>query len=175
MNFELNKSIELLERTPAAYKALFYGLSSEWGIINEGDKTWSAFDIIGHLIHGEKTDWIPRARIILSKLNDKTFEPFDRFAQEEISKGKTLEMLIDEFTARRTENLKIVKSWNLTKEDLEKTGVHPHLGPVTLKQLIAAWTIHDMSHLHQVSRVVVKYYKNDAGPFAQYIRILKED
>lgn len=175
MNFNLKKSIELLERIPEAYKVLFYGLDSNWATINEGENTWSAFDIVGHLIHGELTDWIPRAKIILSENEkNKTFEPFDRFAQEKSSKGKTIEELIDEFEKFRKLNLEELNSWNLTEEDLDKTGIHPELGEVTLKQLISTWTIHDIAHLNQISRVIVKDYAEDVGPWAEYLRILRK-
>lgn len=173
MNFKLQKSIELLKRTPAAYKALFYQMPLDWTNANEGANTWSAFDIIGHLIHGEKTDWIPRAKIILSDASDKTFVPFDRFAQEKVSIGKTIEELIDELTLLRKQNVEELESWKLTEEDLSKTGIHPDpdLGMVTLKQLIATWTIHDIIHLNQVSRVMVKHYRQDVGPWTNYIKM----
>lgn len=174
MQYDLQKSLEILERTPATYKSLFYGISPEWSLSNEGPKTWSAFDIIGHLIHGEQTDWIPRARIILSDAADKTFEPFDRFAQEKLSVGKTMDGLLDDFEALRMQNLEELKSWNLSEEDLEKKGIHPELGEVTLKQLLSVWTIHDLMHLHQVSRVMVKLYKEEIGPFIQYSGMLNK-
>ena len=173
MEYDLQQSIEILERTPATYTSLFYGLSKEWSHSNEGQETWSAFDIIGHLIQGEKTDWIPRSRLILSDAPDKTFEPFDRFAQEKWSVGKTMEELLDEFQALRTQNLHELKSWNLSEKDLQKKGIHPQLGEVTLKQLLACWTIHDLMHLHQVSRVIVKLYKDQIGPWKQFSGILK--
>lgn len=171
-NFELNKSIEILKRSPSVYRNLFYGLNTDWTNANEGTDTWSAFDMIGHLIHGEKTDWIPRAKIILGDNEDKSFIPFDRFAQAELSEGKTIERLLDEFGMLREQNIQELLSWNLQESDLLKTGLHPELGEVTLQQLIATWTIHDLSHLHQVSRVMVKHYKNDIGPWKQYSGIL---
>jgi hypothetical protein len=142
MNFELEKSIELLLRTPKTYHALLANIKHDWEIINEGENTWSAFDIVGHLIHGEKTDWIPRAKMMLDDtMEDKTFEPFDRFAQQEISKGKTLEELLDHFQELRMKNIQELQSWNLSTADLEKKGIHPDLGEVTLKELIATWDI----------------------------------
>ena len=157
MNFDLLKSIELLERTPQVYKSLFYRSTSDWTTINEGLNTWSAFDIVGHLIHGELTDWIPRAEIILSEdRSDKTFEPYDRFAQEKNSKGKTIDFLLEQFEELREFNLVKLKSWNLSATDLLKKGIHPELGEVTLKQLITTWTIHGIGHLNQISRVIVK-------------------
>lgn len=173
-NFDLVKSMELLQRTPFAYKALFYGTKSGWEHVNEGEGTWSAFDIIGHLIHGEKTDWIPRAELILSQEEDKTFEPFDRFAQEEQSKGKTMDKLLDEFVGLRNANLDTLMSWELTASDLAKTGIHPDIGQVTLKSLIAAWTIHDSAHLNQMTRAFIKYYNNDVGPWKAFFRLMNE-
>ena len=173
-NFNLNDSIELLSRMPVTYRALFYGLGGKWTIANEGGDTWSAFDIVGHLIHGERTDWIPRARIILSDAEEKVFEPFDRFAQKQVSKGKSMDELIDEFEVLRSENLEQLKSWDLTENDLDKTGTHPGLGTVTLRQLIATWAIHDVNHLNQVSRVMVKHYAEDVGPWAEYLKLLQK-
>ncbi len=173
MNFDLEKSIELLERTPQVYKVLLSNLKSDWGIINEGSGTWSAFDIIGHLIHGENTDWIPRAELILSSKEIPTFEPFDRFAQKGISKDKTLDQLLDEFEVLRKQNLIKLKSWDLKNEELDKKGKHPDLGAVTLRQLISTWTIHDIGHLNQLSRVMIKHYKEDVGSWGEYSKILR--
>lgn len=176
MNFELEKSIELLARTPRAYKALFYGLSSDWAVLNEGEDTWSAYDIIGHLIHGEKTDWMPRAKLILNSHSGiKTFEAFDRFAQKENSAGKRMDELLDEFESLREQNLSELQSWNLNEDQLAMRGKHPDLGEVDLKQLLSCWTIHDIGHLHQVSRVMVKHYADDVGPWSAYSRILSAD
>lgn len=173
MNFNLNKSIELLERSPRTYRALFYDLKYDWDQINEGDNTWNAFNIIGHLIYGEMTDWIPRAKIILStEIKDKTFEPYDRYAQNSLFKGKSTNELLDKFEELRTKNLDELKSWNLTSDDLKKEGIHPELGPVTLQELIATWTIHDMGHLNQISRVLIKSYSEDVGPWTAYSKIL---
>ncbi len=172
MSFSLHKSISLLERTPVILKSLLYELPEEWVMVNEGPETWSAFDVVGHLIQGERTDWITRAKIILRNKDDKTFEPFDRFAQKKLSAGKTIEQLLDEFAQLRNKNIEELNSWNLTEADLEKVGNHPALGTVTLKQLIATWTIHDLSHLHQISRVMVKHYSGEVGPWFQYFSIL---
>ncbi len=174
-NFNLEKSIALLERTPRAYRELYYGLGHNWTNINEGPDTWSAFDIIGHLIHGELTDWIPRARIMISDdEGSKLLEPFDRFAQKELSKGKTIEQLLDEFERLRKDNLVTLRSWNLTEQQLDSTAIHPELGTVTLSQHLSTWTIHDMGHLYQLSRVMVKHYAEDVGPWKAYSRILRE-
>lgn len=172
MNFDLDKSIALLERGPKVYKSLFYGLGFDWTSINEGEDTWSAFDILGHLIEGEKSDWIPRARIILSKDGAKTtFEPFDRFAQEKATAGKRMDDLLDEFDHLRQDNLGTLRSWNLSDSDLEKTAIHPGHGSVTLRQHLSTWTVHDVNHLHQISRVMVKHYREDIGPWKKYLRI----
>lgn len=173
MNFDLKKSIELLGRSPETYETLFSNLNYDWNVINEGQNTWSAYNIIGHLIHGEKTDWIPRAEIILNK-GDKNFEPYDRFAQEKLYSTQTFEELINEFKILRANNLDKLNSWNLTEQDLDKQGIHPDLGVVTLKQLISTWTIHDMIHLNQISRVIVKHYAKDIGPWKKYVRLLNE-
>lgn len=174
MNFELNKSIELLQRSPQTYKSLFYGMNSNWGYLNEGKDTWSAFDIIGHLIHGEITDWIPRAKIILSKqLKDKTFEPFDMLAHKQICQSKTMENLLEEFEKLRNNNIKELKSWNLSEEELNMTGIHPEQGEVSLKQLISTWAIHDYGHLNQISRVIVKHHTEDVGPFKNFYTLLR--
>ncbi len=174
MNFNLDKSIELLERTPNIFKALFYGLSHDWATINEGKNTWSGYTIIGHLIHGEKTDWMPRAKIILGENQDKHFEPYDRFAQDKLYANQTIEELLNEFEELRKKNLTELRSWSLTTDDLNKKGIHPELGIVTLRELISTWTIHDMAHLNQVSRVLVKHYSKDVGPWTNYIKILQE-
>ena len=141
---------------------------------NEGDETWSVFDVIGHLIHGEKTDWMTRIEIILSKGTNKKFKTFDRFAQFEESKEKSLEQLLNEFKSARELNLKKLKEFNLTEIEYKNTGIHPKFGPVTLSQLIAAWTVHDLDHLSQISRVMAKQYKEQAGPWIEYMKILRQ-
>ena len=173
MNFNLDKAIEILARTPEVLKTLLWELSKEWTIANEGKDTWSAYDVTGHLIHGENTDWIPRMKLILSNAQDKTFVPFDRFAQFKNSKGKTLHELLNEFTALRAANLAYLRSVQLTETQLALKGTHPELGEVTLKQLLATWTIHDLGHLAQISRVMAKRYTQDVGPWDAYITILK--
>lgn len=174
MNFSVASSIAVLERTPLVLSSLLRNLSAEWTTPNEGANSWSAFDIVGHLIHGERTDWVPRAQLILSARTDKTFEPFDRFAQFELSKGKTLEQLLDEFTTLREENIAWLRAQPLSQTDLEKKGRHPALGEVTLAQLLATWTVHDLNHLAQVSRVMAKQYKDEVGPWQQYLGVLHQ-
>ena len=172
MEYELDKAIEILERTPKVLNTYLSNLSEEWTLPNEGDDTWSAFDVVGHLIHGEKTDWITRLKIVLSTESDRTFIPFDRFAQFEDSKGKSLQELLDEFSALRMQNLEFFKTCNITKADFEKKAIHPDLGETTLKQLLATWVVHDLGHISQISRVMAKQYKNEVGPWKAYLTIL---
>ena len=173
MTFSLDRTIEILERTPAALQCLIAGLNSDWTSSNEGPDTWSVFDIIGHLIHGEKTDWIPRAELILSTKDDKLFTPFDRFAQFENSRNRDLASLLSEFAELRQANIEKLKNFNLTDTDLLKTGIHPSFGPVTLKQLLATWAVHDLNHLSQIARVMAKQYKDAVGPWTEFLGILK--
>ena len=175
MNFELNKALLILERTPSVFRSLLLDLPPGWIHENEGEHTWSPFDVIGHLIHGEKTDWMVRTAIILGNDPGKTFEPFDRFAQFDNSRGKGLEALLTEFDTLRQENLRRLRSLQLSGEDLQREGMHPELGPVTLSQLLAAWVVHDLGHIAQVSRVMAKQYKSEVGPWTQYLTILNFD
>jgi uncharacterized damage-inducible protein DinB len=173
MNFSLVKSIELLERTPEVLIVMLQHLSTEWTTNNEGAETWNVFDVVGHLIQGEKTDWIPRMEIILSNKPDRTFEPFDRFAQFDESIGKSLAELLIAFKSLRQKNIAYLNSKNLTDNDLKQTGVHPELGEVTLSQLLSTWTVHDLNHLAQISRIMAKQYKSAVGPWTAYLRILQ--
>ncbi len=173
MTFDIHASIEILSRTPATLEALLNGLSTPWLINNEGENTWSPYDIVGHLIHGEKTDWMPRAKIILSKLEDKTFVPFDRFAQLNEDQEQPIEELLKEFRAIRTENLKELKALSIDDAQLSKTGIHPELGQVRLKELLSTWVVHDLGHISQISRVMAKQYKTEVGPWKAYLGILK--
>lgn len=172
MDFELTKAMEVLGRTPATLKYLLGALNDDWLLQNEGPKTWSPFDVVGHLIHGEETDWIPRARIILEEGENRQFEPFDRFAMFEKSKGKSIEDLLDAFARLRKDNLQQLRAMNLTPEMLEKRGRHPALGVVTLKQLLATWVVHDLNHIGQIVRVMAKQYQNEVGPWREYLSIL---
>lgn len=173
MNFSLSKTLEILENTPEVISHLVKGLSEEWTHKNEGPETWSVYDVIGHLIHTDNTNWMVRINIILSDDTDKNFPPFDRFAQFENSKGKTLQQLLEEFKSIRLEKLKEFKNINFTKDDLNKTGIHSAFGEVTLAQLIATWAVHDLNHISQITRVLAFQYKNNAGPWNEYLRILK--
>lgn len=174
MHFDIEKSIEILERTPLVLKVMLNGLPDEWTMNNEGPDTWSPYDVVGHLIHGEKTDWIPRMEIILSGNTDRQFTPFDRFAQFEASKGKTLQDLLEEFTLLRNENLEKLTQANITGDDLLKTAIHPVFGSVTLEQLLATWTAHDLNHIAQVARVMAKQYKEAVGPWTAFLKILQQ-
>jgi uncharacterized damage-inducible protein DinB len=174
MNFSLDKTIEILEKTPDAISQLTHGLSTAWIKTNEGENTWSVFDVVGHLLHGDKTDWINRIKIILSESGDKHFEPFDRFAQFETSKGKTCEQLVNEFRTIRKENLDTLKSLNITEKDFMKTGIHPTFGTVTLQQLLATWLVHDLDHISQITRIMAKQYKEETGPWIAFLKIINQ-
>ncbi len=173
MNFRLDRSIAILERAPETYKALLYNLPEDWIYVDEGKDSWNPHEIMGHLILGEQTDWIPRTRIMLSDLEDRAFTPFDMQGHLEICKGKTMEQLVDEFTRLRSKNLKELISWNLSEADLSRTGIHPEFGTITVRQHLATWVIHDLSHLNQITRVMAKYYRDDVGPWTKYFRLLK--
>ncbi len=173
MNFEIKKSIEILSRTPSVIELLLNGLSEEWIKSNEGENTWSPYDIVGHLIHGEKTDWIPRAKVILSNIEDKTFVPFDRFAQMNVNKELSVEELLKEFKRLRSENLKELNSLPLNESTLSQKGIHPELGEASLKELLSTWVVHDLGHIAQISRVMAKQYKTEVGPWSAYLTILK--
>ncbi len=172
MKYNISKALEILERTPRILKTYLEDLSNDWVFCNEGDNTWSAFDIVGHLIHGEKTDWIERLKIVLSDSENKTFKPFDRFAQFENSKGKTLNELLEEFSVLRMQNIEALKSLNITEADLTKKAMHPELGEVSASELLATWVTHDLGHIAQISRVMAKQYKDEVGPWTAYISIL---
>lgn len=172
MELQLDEAVTILQRTPAVLNALLSGLSDDWVRPNEGPDTWSPYDIVGHLIHGEETDWIPRARIILKHGEARAFEPFDRFAQFEKSQGKTLPQLLETFAQLRRRNLEELAGLRLTPELMQKRGRHPELGEVTLGQLLATWTVHDLSHLSQVTRVMCKQYGSAVGPWKEYLPIL---
>jgi len=173
MNFDLERSIGVLERTPAVMQSLLGGLHDDWTLQNEGPETWSPYDVIGHLIHGEKTDWIPRMQIILSDNPDKHFVPFDRFAQYNDSEGKSLQELLDEFSGLRISCIEVLRKQNISEDDLQKKGIHPKFGSVTLQQLLSAWTVHDLNHIAQVVRVMAFQYKVAVGPWIEFLGILQ--
>ncbi len=173
MNFSLSKSIEILERTPDVLIVMLQNVSADWTANNEGAETWSVFHVVGHLIHGEKTDWITRTEIVLSDKANKTFEPFDRFAQFEESKGKSLNELLAEFKSIRQTNIEYLKLKELSEQDMEQTGFHQKFGEVSLSQLLSTWTVHDLNHIAQISRIMAKQYKSAVGPWIEYLRILQ--
>jgi hypothetical protein len=173
MVFNLVQATDILSRTPIILKSLLSNLPTEWVFGNEGDQTWSPFDVLGHLIHGERTDWLPRIRIILQAGESETFEPFDRFAQFEASKGKSLEDLLSSFAESRSANLEALNKLNITAEDLVRRGKHPELGTVSLEELIATWVVHDLDHLAQMTRTLAKQYKEAVGPWEAYLSVLK--
>ena len=172
MAHNLEHTIAVLSRTPSTMNAMLRDLPEEWIHRNEGDGTFSAFDVIGHLIHGDRTDWIPRARIILEHGDTKPFEKFDRLAQVRESKGKSLPQLLDEFARIRAEKLDELRALNLKPQDFERRGQHPALGIVTLSQLLATWGAHDLTHLHQVSRVMAHQYREAVGPWTRYLGVM---
>ena len=172
-HFSLADAVAVLTRTPTTLNALLRGLPDIWVRCNEGKDTWSAFDIVGHLIVGERTDWMVRARIILENGEARPFDPFDRFAQLKESRGKSLEQLLDEFARLRGENLAALQALNLQAEELARRGRHPRLGVVTLGQLLATWAVHDLTHLHQLSRVMAYQYRDAVGPWSAYLGVMQ--
>jgi hypothetical protein len=175
-NFNLAEAVSVLTRTPATLNALLRGLPDIWVHRNEENEekdTWSAFDIVGHLIVGERTDWMPRLRIVLESGEARPFDSFDRFAHQKESQGKSLEQLLDEFTRLRNENLAALRALNLQPEDLERRGKHPSLGAVTLAELLATWAVHDLTHMHQLSRVMAHQYRDAVGPWSVYLGVLQ--
>ncbi len=174
MKFDLDSSVEVLARTPATLETLLDGLSEPWIRAVEGPDTFSPFDVVGHLIDGEETDWIPRARVVLARGPEPRFEPYDRFRHRARNVGRALGDLLHEFARLREANLEVLRSWNLTPSDLGLPGIHPSLGPVTLGQLLAAWVVHDLEHIAQVSRVMAKQYADQVGPWIPFLPILTD-
>ncbi|MBV9775167.1 MAG: DinB family protein [Gemmatimonadetes bacterium] len=172
MDFDLSAGVAVLERTPHTLRALLAGLSPAWTDATEGPETWSPYDVLGHLIHGERADWIPRARLILDQGPERRFTPFDRFAQFRESEGKTLAELLDEFARLRAGNLTTLAGWRLTDDQLALEGEHPEFGPVTLRQLLATWVAHDLGHVAQVARVMAKQYREAVGPWRAYLPVM---
>jgi hypothetical protein len=168
----VEEAAAVLARTPGALDALLRGLPEDWIGANEGGETWSPFDVIGHLIHGEKTDWMPRVRIILEHGESRPFEKFDRFAQLAASEGRSVDRLLEEFAALRDENVRQLLGLQLSEADLDKRGRHPELGGVTLRQLLATWVAHDLDHVVQISRVLARQYSDEVGPWRAYLRVI---
>lgn len=174
MNFDIATAKPLLTRTPVVLNVLLRDLPDAWISNNEGADTWSPFDVIGHLIQGERSDWIPRVEHILKHGDTVAFTPFDRFAQIDASKGKSLSQLLDEFSELRTSSLQRLDALALTPDDLHRAGLHPALGKVTLGQLLATWTTHDMDHIVQISRCLGRNYAEAVGPWREYLRIVRQ-
>ena len=172
MPFGLEQAVEVLQRTPAVLRAMLAGLSEPWVMNNYGPETWSPFDVVGHLIHGEKTDWIPRARIIIEHGASRPFDPFDRYAQYDASRGKTIDALLNEFESLRKQSLVSLRSMKLTDAQLDLPGTHPALGPVTLRNLLATWVCHDLNHIHQIAKSMAYQYRDEVGAWRAYITII---
>ena len=170
--FDVERSIEVLQRTPAILRALLGGLSDFWAMNNYGPATFSPFDVVGHLIHAERSNWMTRARLILEHGEVSPFPPFDRYAMYEASKGQSLSDLLQTFASLRAKNLDDLRALNLTPQQLELRGTHPDFGPVTLKQLIATWVVHDLNHLHQIARAMAFQYREAVGPWREFLSIL---
>lgn len=170
--FVLDEAVSLLARTPRTLEAMLAGLPPGWENGNEGGETWSAFDVLGHLIHGERTDWMPRVRLILEHGDTRPFEPFDRFAQLRESAGRTVPELLGEFARLRAENLAALQALSLTAADLDRPGRHPQLGAVTLRQLLATWVAHDLDHVVQIARVLANQYADAVGPWRAFLRVV---
>jgi hypothetical protein len=173
MAHDLEQTIALLERTPPALDALLRGLPEAWIHAREGEGTWTVFEVVGHLIHGEGTDWIQRAKIVMESGDAKTFPPFDRLGQSRVIEGKSLSDLLDEFARVRAENLAELRVMNLQPEDLMRQGRHPAFGLVTLSELLATWAAHDLTHLHQISRIMALQYKDAVGPWSKYLGVMR--
>jgi len=172
MQFKLEQAVEILAQTPGTLRSMLTPLSEDW-THGGSENDWSPYDVMGHLIHGELTDWIPRARIILEQGENLTFTPFDRFAQFENSKGKTLHELLDTFERLRKENLQVLKAMNITPEKLLLKGMHPELGLVDLAQLLSTWAVHDLNHLRQIVKFMAEKYAENVGPWKEYLLILQ--
>jgi uncharacterized damage-inducible protein DinB len=172
MEFQIDRAVEILARTPAVLRSMLGGLSDAWATSREGPDTWSPFDVVGHLIHGDETDWIARLRIILQQGESRPFDPFDRFAQFDESRGRTLEELLDTFEELREKNLQALAQLDLQPAQLDLTGVHPELGRVTARQLLATWVVHDLAHIAQIARAMAAAYAEEVGPWRAYLRVV---
>jgi hypothetical protein len=172
MNFDLPRTLEVLSRTPGVLESLLDGLSEAWLDASEGPETFSPRDVVGHLIHGEETDWVPRIRLILERGDEEPFVPFDRFGFRETIRGRSIDDLLRELRNLRSDNLDYVRGLSLAATDFDLKGRHPSLGAVTLGQLFAAWMVHDLGHVRQIVRVVAHQYDEAVGPWKQYLSIL---
>jgi len=172
MEYQLADGMAVLERTPGVLRAMLAGLPSQWTDATEGPDTWSPYVIVGHMIHGERADWVVRARTVVEQGESRAFKPFDRFAQFRESEGKSLAQLLDEFEELRVQNLRTAKSWELSEAQLALVGEHPAFGAVTLRQLLATWTAHDLGHIAQIARVMAKQYAQAVGPWREYLPVM---
>ncbi len=172
MDFDLAAGVAILERTPHTLRAMLAGLPAAWTDATEGPETWSPYVIMGHLVHGERADWITRTKIILAQSPDRRFAPFDRFAQFHESEGKSLADLLDEFARLRAQNLATLARWGLTHDHLALEGEHPAFGMVTLRQLLSTWVAHDLGHVAQIARVMAKQYREEVGPWRAYLPVM---
>lgn len=173
IQMQVSDVIAIISKTPSVVSELVSGLNEEWLHATEGPDTWSSHDIVAHFIFGEQTDWIPRLQIMLSDAADKSFTPFDRNGHFAVGKGRSIESLLNQFEQLRKENIQILLASDISSEDLDKTGIHPAFGPVTVRQLLAAWAVHDMTHIHQLSRVIAKQYLEEVGPWKEYMGVLR--
>ena len=174
MEFDVDRSIAILARTPEVLATLLHDLPVDWTHENEGPDTWSPFDVLGHLVHGERTDWITRARILQSEGENRPFDPFDRFAQFEESRGKSLEQLLQEFRDARQASLAALMELGLDENSLDQRGVHPNLGRVTMRELLSTWVVHDLGHINQIVRTMAKQYAGNVGPWREYLPVLSD-
>jgi uncharacterized damage-inducible protein DinB len=172
MEMKLSEATQILERTPGLLNQMVRGLPEEWIRATEGENTWSCYDVVGHLIHGELTDWMPRVRMILEHGESRSFEPFDRVAQFREDRTQPIDRLLDRFKELREQNLAALKSLRLTSKDFARTGIHPALGTVTLGQLLSSWMVHDLTHISQITRVLAKQYAAEVGPWKAYLGVL---
>ena len=172
MEYQVDQAVEILTRTPSVLREMLGGLSDPWVLSHYGEKTFSPFDVVGHLIHGERTDWIPRARIILQDGESVPFEPFDRYAQYEASQGQTIDQLLDTFASLRAQNIEALLAMQLTPTKLALRGTHPELGKVTLGNHLSTWVTHDLNHIHQIAKAMAYQYRENVGPRQAYISLL---
>ena len=173
LKFQLQEAVPILDRTPAVISGLLDDLPEDWTRVNEGADSWSPREVVAHLINGERTDWIPRARIILKQGNYRRFDPFDRFA--DLKTTRPLKELLEEFDKLRSENVATLRGWNLKEKDMELTGDHPEFGAVTMRQLLSTWVVHDLSHIAQITRTMARAYTQAVGPWTAYFRVLQRD
>lgn len=172
MNFSLDQSIEILERTPDVLQRWLSGIDEAWIENNYGENTFSPFDVVGHLLHGERTDWMARVEMIFEFGESQAFAPWDRYAMYDESHGKTIDQLLEEFAAARRKNLAKLGSKGLTDTDLSRTGTHPRFGQVTLQQLLATWVTHDLNHIHQIAKCMAWQYRDEIGPWQEYVTFI---